>query len=168
MEFIEYNTRRRLNDSGEKVNTNRSLKVECTGDLIVRISNYSTWTNSAAKQRYHILARVIGATSTGSTKTSTIKKPSATKITSIKAGKRKATIRWKKASKATGYYVYRATSPRGKYKKVATVTGKTSYTDKKSLKRKKNYYYKVVSMSIRRNSLDMAQSVWYDINTFTR
>lgn len=146
VEFIEYNTRRRLNDSGEKVNANRSLKVECTGDLIVRISNYSTWTNSAAKQRYHILARVIGATSTGSTKTSTIKKPSATKITSIKAGKRKATIRWKKASKATGYYVYRATSPRGKYKKVATVTGKTSYTDKKSLKRKKNYYYKIVSI----------------------
>ena len=32
------------------------------------------------------------------------------------------------------------------YKKIATVTGKTSYTDKKSLKSKKTYYYKVVSI----------------------
>ena len=131
---------------------NETLTVDkCSGDFVVKVS-YSYW---SVDDIYHLQLTATPLTSasyttvkpsTSSTKTSTIKKPSATKITSIKAGKRKATIRWKKASRATGYYVYRATSPRGKYKKVATVTGKTSYTNKKSLKRKKNYYYKVVSI----------------------
>ena len=134
------------------MHANETLTVDkCSGDFIVKVIEWS----GTVDDIYHLQLSATPLTSysnttvkpsTGSTKTSTIKKPSATKITSIKAGKRKATIRWKKASKATGYYVYRATSPRGKYKKVATVTGKTSYTDKKSLKRKKNYYYKVVSI----------------------
>ena len=79
------------------------------------------------------------------TTTTTVKKPSATKITSIKAGKRQATVYWKKASNATGYYIYRSTKAKSGYKKIATVNGKTSYKDKKSLKSKKTYYYKIVS-----------------------
>ena len=150
IQLQEYNSRKIFETYS--VNANETLTVDkCSGDFVVKVSN----DYGAVDDIYHLQLSATPLTSysnttvkpsTGSTKTSTIKKPSATKITSIKAGKRKATIRWKKASKATGYYVYRATSPRGKYKKVATVTGKTSYTDKKSLKRKKNYYYKVVSI----------------------
>ncbi len=154
IQFIEYNSRKTFGETSYRVTANDTLTVDkCSGDLIVKVYNCS-W-DDAVDDIYHLqltatpLTSYSNATvkpSTSTTKTSTVKKPSATKITSIKAGKRKATIRWKKASRATGYYVYRATSPRGKYKKVATVTGKTSYTDKKSLKRKKNYYYKVVSI----------------------
>ena len=150
IQLQEYNSRKIFETYS--VDTNETLTVDkCSGDFVVKVSN----DYGAVDKIYHIQLSATPLTSysnttvkpsTSTTKTSTIKKPSATKITSIKAGKRKATIRWKKASKATGYYVYRATSPNGKYKKVATVTGKTSYTDKKSLKSKKNYYYKVVSI----------------------
>ncbi len=150
IELQEYNSRKIFETYS--VNANETLTVDkCSGDFVVKVSNHY----GAVDDIYHLqlsatpltsYSNVTVKPSTSTNKTSTIKKPSATKITSIKAGKRKATIRWKKASKATGYYVYRATSPRGKYKKVATVTGKTSYTDKKSLKSRKNYYYKVVSI----------------------
>lgn len=53
-------------------------------------------------------------------------------------------IKWKKAAKANGYIVYRATSKKGPYKKIKTIKKKTttSYTDKK-VKANKKYYYKV-------------------------
>ncbi|MBQ9179346.1 MAG: hypothetical protein IJ132_00930 [Firmicutes bacterium] len=63
------------------------------------------------------------------------------KITKKTAGKKKATLKWKKVVGAKSYQVYRATKKNGKFKKVATVK-KLSYTNKK-LKSKKNYYYKV-------------------------
>ncbi len=53
-------------------------------------------------------------------------------------------LKWKKASGANGYEIWRATSKNGTYKKVASVTSGTSYTDKKLTKNKK-YYYKIVS-----------------------
>lgn len=152
IELIEYNSRKSL--GRYDLDTNETLTVDkCSGDLIVKVwSGYG----GAIGDIYHLqlaTTPIISSSntnvkpSTSSTKKpATVKKPSATKITSIKAGKRKATVRWKKASNATGYYVYRSTSPRGKYKKVATITGRTYYTDKKSLKSRKNYYYKVVSI----------------------
>ena len=152
IELIEYNSRKSL--GRYDLNTNETLTVDkCSGDLIVKVwSGYG----GAIGDIYHLQLATTPITSSSNTnvkpstsstkKPATVKKPSATKITSIKAGKRKATVRWKKASNATGYYVYRATSLRGKYKKVATVTGRTYYTDKKSLKSRKNYYYKIVSI----------------------
>lgn len=142
VELIEYNTRKSLGFYTTSENLTRT--VQCNGDLIIKVSTGLWW--YAEGDIYHVQAAVKNANKTTTPAKSTVKKPSVTKITSIKAGKRKATVRWKKASNATGYYVYRATSPRGKYKKVATVTGRTYYTDKKSLKSRKNYYYKVVSI----------------------
>lgn len=49
-------------------------------------------------------------------------------------------LKWSDA-KAAGYYIYRATSKNGTYKKVDTVTT-TSYTDK-GLTKGKTYYYKI-------------------------
>lgn len=62
----------------------------------------------------------------------------------VTAGKKQATIKWKKGSKTNGYIVYRSTSKSGKYTAVATIKkGSTvSCTDKK-LSSKKTYYYKV-------------------------
>ena len=57
---------------------------------------------------------------------------------------RKATVKWKKVSGASGYEVYMATSKNGKYSKVGTTTknNKVSYT-KTSLKKNKKYYFKI-------------------------
>lgn len=68
--------------------------------------------------------------------------PNSTKIKSLKSSKKKqVAVKWKKVSGATQYEVYRSTSKKGKYKKLAT-TKKTSYTDKKATGGKK-YYYKI-------------------------
>ena len=54
-------------------------------------------------------------------------------------------VSWKKAVGAQKYQVYRATSKKGKFKKVATTSG-ASYTNKK-LTTGKTYYYKVKAIS---------------------
>jgi len=141
VDFYEANTKKLLKaDKSSAISANETRKVRCTGDLIVKIGSVS----NAAGKIYHIQA------SAKTYKPAVVKpvvvKPSATTITTAKAGKRQATISWKKAKNATGYYVYRSTNSRSGYKKIATVTGRTSYTDKKSLKSKKTYYYKVVSI----------------------
>ena len=62
----------------------------------------------------------------------------------VKAGKRKVTIRYKKATGAKKYEIFRSTKKKKGYKKIAT-TKKTKYVDKKKLRKKKKYYYKVRS-----------------------
>lgn len=63
---------------------------------------------------------------------------------SLKAGKKKATIRWKKVYGADGYVIYRSKKKSSGFKTVKTIrSGKTvSYTNK-HLKAKRKYYYKV-------------------------
>ena len=79
---------------------------------------------------------------TSSLKTST--KTSTPKISKISSKSKKATLSWKKVSGASGYEVYMATSKKGKYKKVKTITsGKTVKYTKSSLKKKKTYYFKI-------------------------
>lgn len=74
-------------------------------------------------------------------------KPALTKVTGFKKGKIKKkaiTMSWKKVSGANGYRILRATSKKGKYKVIKTITkGKiVKFTDKK-VKSRKNYYYKI-------------------------
>lgn len=145
VQLSEYSSRKVLGTY--YLTTNEILTVDkCSGDLLVKISSEY----SAAGDIYHLQfqksAIKPAATPKPTQKPAAVVKPGTTRITSIKAGKCKAAIYWKKASNATGYYVYRATSPRGKYTRIATVNGKTSYLDKKSLKSKRNYYYKIVSI----------------------
>lgn len=80
-------------------------------------------------------------------KVSFCQSPSKTKITSATSAGKKVTLKWKKVSGASGYYIYRSTTKKGNFKKIATIKkGATvKYTDKKGLKKKKNYYYKVVA-----------------------
>ena len=64
------------------------------------------------------------------------------KVTSTKT--KTATVSWTKASGATGYEVYRATTKNGKYTKVATIKNSKTvkFTDKK-VSKNKTYFYKV-------------------------
>lgn len=126
IEFLEYNSRKSLGYDYVSANTTFTVP-RCSGDLLVKISS---WTDVSTGEIYHIKAA---------------SRLSATEFTSLKGGTRSAALRWKKVSNATGYYIYRSTSKDGLYKKVATVTGKTSYTDKKSLKNSGYYYYKIVA-----------------------
>lgn len=56
----------------------------------------------------------------------------------------KINLKWKKVAAASGYVVYRSTSPKGKFKKIYTCKSgsKVSYSDKKA-NFGKTYYYKV-------------------------
>ncbi len=70
-------------------------------------------------------------------------KKSTVKLKSVTAGKKKATVKWKKNKYADGYEIYRSTKSKKGYAKVGTVSSKKlTYTNKK-LKAKKVYYYKV-------------------------
>ena len=64
---------------------------------------------------------------------------------SLKIKNNTVSVSWKKTNGASGYYIYRATSKKGKYSKIKTITsGKTlKYIDKK-VKSGKSYYYKVI------------------------
>lgn len=61
----------------------------------------------------------------------------------VKAGKRKASVSWKRVSGASGYVVYRSTKSKGRYKAVKTIkkSSTVKYTNSK-LKKGKIYYYK--------------------------
>ncbi|MBQ8198020.1 MAG: Ig-like domain-containing protein [Lachnospiraceae bacterium] len=59
-------------------------------------------------------------------------------------GTSKIVLKWKKTEGASGYQIYRATSPDGTYKKVKTVKGRSSVTATlNAWKGSKAYYYKV-------------------------
>lgn len=65
-------------------------------------------------------------------------------IKSTSSTKNSITLKWGKVKSADGYRVYRYDSKTKKWKKLATVkNGKTSYVDKKSLRSKTTYKYKV-------------------------
>lgn len=67
--------------------------------------------------------------------------PSKLKVT--KKTKNSVSLSWKKASSSTSYAIYRSTSKKKNFKKVATVSGsKSTYKDTK-LKKNKKYYYKI-------------------------
>lgn len=56
-------------------------------------------------------------------------------------------LRWKRVSGAKYYYIYRATSQKGTYKKIAKVGSGTTTYKNKGLKKGKMYYYKVKAIS---------------------
>ena len=61
----------------------------------------------------------------------------------VVAGKKKATLTWKKVSGADGYEVQMSTSKSGKYKKIKTVNAKTVKYTKSKLTKGKKYFFKI-------------------------
>ena len=73
-----------------------------------------------------------------------VKKPGKpTKVKAKAKGKKKIQISWKKVKGAKGYVIYRSTKKSKGYKKIKTVSSKTSKFTNKKLKKGKKYYYKV-------------------------
>ncbi|MGN0153910.1 MAG: leucine-rich repeat protein [Lachnospiraceae bacterium] len=68
--------------------------------------------------------------------------PAAPKIKSVKKSGKTRIVKWGKVGPCDYYEIYRSTSLYGEYKKIAKVTGKCSYTDKK-VKNGKKYYYRI-------------------------
>ena len=129
-----------------KVRTPKVIVKDRTGKTIVKNTDYTV---SYAKGRKYVGKYAVKITFKGKysgTKTLyfTIK-PKATSISSLKAGSKKFTVKWKKqATQTTGYQVqYSASS---KFSKAKTVTvGKNTTVSKKisKLSGKKKYYVRV-------------------------
>ena len=74
----------------------------------------------------------------------------------MKLSSGKPKLKWEEDMKATKYYIYRATSEKGDYTKIATVIGDT-HTDK-TAKSGKTYYYKVKAIYSQNTSANSAYS----------
>lgn len=86
-------------------------------------------------------------TPTSASTVTSIKKPGQVKGLKLKAGKKKVTVTYKKASGATSYKVTYSTSKKFKKAKTVTVTsGKTVKKTISKLKSKKTYYVKVCAI----------------------
>ena len=80
-------------------------------------------------------------------KKTTVSKPKATTIKSLKKrGKKAVKITYKKVSGVSGYQIYMSTKKKSGYKKIATLSSKKSSYTKGKLKKGKKYYFKVRTM----------------------
>ena len=130
-----------------KVRTAKVIVKDRTGKTLVKNTDYTV---SYAKGRKYVGKYAVKITFKGKysgTKTLyfTIK-PKATSISSLKAGSKKFTVKWKKqATQTTGYQVQVATNKKfKKNKKTVTIKKqKTTKTTVKKLKAKKKYYVRV-------------------------
>ena len=100
------------------------LKTYGTHIIRVKVKGYGKQDSKTATFTYHVM-------------------PDRPAVT-LKAGKKKIKVSWKKIKDADGYVVYRSTKKTSGFKAVKTIkNGSTiTYTNKK-LKRGKRYYYKV-------------------------
>ena len=107
-------------------------------------SNNKTYTYKVQAYNTNNGRQGVGAySSTKSAKT--LAKAKITGITS--SNEEVLKISWKKVSGAKGYIISRSTSKNSGYKKIDTVTGKTSYSDD-TVKAGKTYYYKVEAYNV--------------------
>ena len=120
----------------EKPTDSDKIKLN-KGTYVVEIKCTNSYVSSLApvKQPYDLRVNFEGySTAIAKAKVSGIK---------VKAGKKKATVSWKKISYASGYEIYRSTKANKGFKKIATVKGSKSKYVSKKLKSKKKYFYKV-------------------------
>ena len=130
-----------------KVRTPKVIVKDRTGKTLVKNTDYTV---SYAKGRKYVGKYAVKITFKGKysgTKTLYFPiKPKATSISSLKAGSKKFTVKWKKqATQTTGYQVQVATNKKfKKNKKTVTIKKqKTTKTTVKKLKAKKKYYVRV-------------------------
>lgn len=124
-------TVKKLNKKTLKLSS-QNAKVKKDGKIELIFNNVGVQYISAAEKKANTMFAPIMKVTVGLDKIA---------FKSAKAGKKKATLKWKKAAGAKKYQVYRANKKNGKFKKVVTVK-KTSFVNKK-LKKGKTYFYKV-------------------------
>lgn len=102
-----------------------------------RVRAYTSALNADSGSEYTLYSNVSGYRFA----TATLTKPA---IKTIKAGKKKATVKWGKIKGANGYVIYRSIKKSKGYKAVKTIArgGTVSFINKK-LKKGKRYYFKV-------------------------
>ena len=130
-----------------KVRTPKVIVKDRTGKTLVKNTDYTV---SYAKGRKYVGKYAVKITFKGKySRTKTLYftiKPKATSISSLTAGSKKFTVKWKKqATQTTGYQVQVATNKKfKKNKKTVTIKKqKTTKTTVKKLKAKKKYYVRV-------------------------
>ncbi|MEY8427386.1 discoidin domain-containing protein [Lachnospiraceae bacterium 46-15] len=131
-------------------------KVTKVGSAVKGTSAMDTAPVGGKNMSYYVVAlsgnpKVYKDSAAGSAKSIMLPK-AAGKVTAKQVkGKRAVSIKWTKVKKASSYMIYRSEGKKGKWKKIATVKKKTSYTDKK-VKKKKSYSYKVIAVSAKKYS----------------
>jgi hypothetical protein len=130
-----------------KVRTPKVIVKDRTGKTLVKNTDYTVFYAKGRKYvgKYAVKITFKGKYSGTKTLYFTIK-PKATSISSLKAGSKKFTVKWKKqATQTTGYQVQVATNKKfKKNKKTVTIKKqKTTKTTVKKLKAKKKYYVRV-------------------------
>lgn len=127
-----------------------------SGSSYVRIktitsSGITSYRNTGLKTgtTYYYKIRAISADTEGQKVQSnyasaSVKPVPATPTVSLKAGSRKATVKWSRVSGASGYQVVRSLKKSSGFKTAKTVTsGSRTYYVNKKLKKGKTYYFKV-------------------------
>ena len=141
--------------------------IDSNGRTLVKNTDYTVTYASGRKNvgKYSVKIKFKGNYSGTKTLYFTIK-PKATSISSLSAGSKKFTVKWKKQStQVTGYQIQYSTSSKFSSPKTVTVSSyKTTSKTVKSLKAKKKYYvrvrtYKTVSGTKYCSSWSKAKSV---------
>ena len=106
-------------------------KLSAATDYTVKVRAYTEQNNKKTYGNYSNSLKAVTATK-------------APEIKSLKKGKQKVVISWKKVSKADGYEIYMSSKKSSGYKKIAAVKKASTVTYTKTrLKSKKSYYFKV-------------------------
>ena len=130
----------------------------------IKSTTSTSYTDSSAKagKKYYYKVKAIHAKESANSayseplaKYSDLSRPNV----SIKLSSGDPKLSWGKISGAEKYYVYRATSKSGDYKKIKTTTS-TSFTDK-DVKAGKTYYYKVKAIHSKSSANSAYSSVDY-------
>lgn len=127
-----------------KYNGEKWVKIKTTE------KNSVTVTGLKGGKTYKFKVRAFIKTSNSISAVSNFKKvevataPESTYIRSVaRPSDTTATVYWNEASGANGYIIYASTSKKGKYKKVAEVTGNKTSCTVTGLKKGKTYYFKI-------------------------
>lgn len=137
-----------LTASGETLSSIADKYNVSVSQLNVTGQNYTATTKLAKGNSIAINSKVLS--------TNGVTVSNVTNVKTASAGFDKVKITWSAINYSNGYYIYRATSKNGTYKKVGTVTG-TSFTDK-GLTTKKTYYYKVYGYKKNNNAVVQSKS----------
>lgn len=133
----QYGTYKRIGTSKKTNYTDKKLRIGTTYYYKVKA------VNSSGLSPYSLVVKAtVGRNS------SSLSAPSG--FTAKAASDTQISLQWNSVSKATNYYIYRATSSSANYSKIAS-TNLTYYTDK-NLSEKTTYYYKVQAVSNSSNS----------------